>query len=155
MVTEFQRDCYAITSSGNAMPGRFLGLDGEGRSRIQAPNGMEYTFHSDNILTVEECEEQLHRNRVAKVLSSYQFSPIRIDRAGMVVQCVNPEHPVRSNYVLTIGNGRQTCSCPAYIKAAGAGCKHLEAYEIWSAREADLSTIRPSDSPNAHSEGAL
>lgn len=133
MSTEtFIPDCYAIRSNGQPMPARFIGLDCAGMIELAAPSGKLYTFHPDYVLPVEEVEAQLQQDRIAYVAGHYTFEEISHSHGRREVRCVNPAHPVRSSYVLTITRSRRSCTCPAYVKSAGQGCKHISA---WSLRE--------------------
>lgn len=132
----FTPNAYAACKNGRLMPCRLIAVGPDGFwADVVAPGGQEYSFPTDRLLSVEEAEAQIHKDRVAKVASSYAFEALRIDRSGMIVRCWNPAHPVRSNYVLTFSNGRETCSCPSYQKScqqagAAATCKHIVGYHL-------------------------
>lgn len=127
-MSEFTKDCYCVTSRGTAMPGHFMGIDGAGRATVMAPNGTEYTFPTDALLTVEEAEEQLRAWRVDRVRTGYQYEVMSHMAAVTVIRCYNPEHPVRSNYVITRTAHGCTCSCPSYLKGTNP-CKHIQAMD--------------------------
>jgi hypothetical protein len=130
-MSEFVKDCYGLRANGVAMPAHYLGIE-DGFLKLMAPNGVEYTFHPDNVLSVEEVEEHLKANRIAKVVASYRFDPIFSTRYASAVRCFLPGKP-SSDYTLSFSHrvnaSTESCSCPAFAKS-GASCKHLEAYRI-------------------------
>jgi hypothetical protein len=127
-MSDFTPDCYAIRSNGQPMPARFVSLDAGGFIEVAAPNGKTYTFPAEYVLPVEEVEAQIHANKVDYVASNYCFEELSSRHGRREVRCTNPAHPIRSCYILTITRSRSACTCPAFVKSSGAGCKHLEAF---------------------------
>src|SRR5687767_15148902 len=90
--------CVAVTRRG-LMPGTVVGIDSEGMIQVLAPNGERvYSFPDEAILTPEEGRRLMESRRVQKVAHEYKFEELNV--RPRVVQCVNPRHPRRSNYIL-------------------------------------------------------
>lgn len=119
-------EVYAVTSRG-CMPAVFVRFDGPMSVLRPVNSRREYSFGPDQILSVADAEAELHRSRVAYVARNYRFEEISRAHGRREVRCFNPAHPVRSSYILTVTKSRSSCTCPAFVKSAGAGCKHLEA----------------------------
>lgn len=130
--SDFTPNAYAITAAGRLMPGQVVRVEEDGYCDLLSPSGAIYTFAADRVMSVEDAEQVLRTERTKRVLESYAWT-VESTRSRLVVRCVNPQHPVRSNYVLVQSKGgRMRCNCPAALDNPATACKHEAA---WKARQ--------------------
>lgn len=115
---------YAIRQNGQPMPCRFIRFEDD-FAVVQAPNGREYSFSRDALVSTAEVESQLRRDRVAFVASSYRFEEVT---AG-VIRCSHPTKKT-SSYIIMETPAGWVCSCPANAKNLFGGCKHTQAMPV-------------------------
>lgn len=147
--SEFVPNAYAVTGTGRLMPGQVVrlaeartGSDAGGFLNVRTASGNVYTFPANRVMSVDDAEQLLREQRIARVRETYTWT-VESTRSRLVVRCVNPAHPVRSNYVLVQAGSRMRCNCPAALDNPSQPCKHESAWRQLQERRAAIAAAPP------------